>query len=368
MASIRKHAVLSIRTEFSGEDSSMGTTLTQCCLPLVIAGASVFTLSEPELMPLYDFSQPDQAEAWRAIHDRVMGGVSRGDALPVEGAVKFQGELSLENNGGFASFRISKRLPDLSEYDGLRLKVRGDGQVYRLSLRPDADWDRLSWRAPFATRDGEWVTIDLAFEDFVPSWRGRLVASESRLDTSVIHQLGIMITDKQAGPFELELASIEGWRSKTDEEALPGSRRLQSDRTQKLAQALDAGAGASRVADALEQHERLLVVSAPTDSDADATIQIGHFLLHGEECAARELRIVNLMGTRGGRMAGRTLSSGQVAHLRELWKLPEDEWFVALVGKDGQVKARWTEIVVPEQVFERIDGMAMRKREIAERE
>ena len=53
--------------------------------------------------------------------------------------------------------------------------------------------------------------------------------------------------------------------------------------------------------------------------------------------------------------------------LRETWGLPAGKWAVALVGKDGEVKARWSSIVDPGRVFERIDAMPMRQREIGER-
>ena len=82
---------------------------------------------------------------------------------------------------------------------------------------------------------------------------------------------------------------------------------------------------------------------------------------------ARELRVVNLMGTRGGRIAGRTLSSGQVKALREECGLSKSRWSIALVGKDGGVKARWRELIEPDEAFGRIDTMPMRRRELAER-
>ena len=40
----------------------------------------------------------------------------------------------------------------------------------------------------------------------------------------------------------------------------------------------------------------------------------------------------------------------------------------ALVGKDGGVKARWSEIVEPDAVFDLVDAMPMRIREVREAE
>jgi monofunctional biosynthetic peptidoglycan transglycosylase len=318
-----------------------------------------------ELMPLYDFSREQDAAAWRPVHDSVMGGISRGRAVPVEDAVRFEGTLSLENNGGFASFRIAQRLPDLSEYDGIRLRVRGDGQIYRLSLRPDPEWDRISWKVPFTTQEGEWTVVHLAFEDLVPTWRGRLVASESRFDPAHIHQLGIMIADKQAGPYQLDIASIEGWKAPQVERE--GTLSAARARTMDLARSLDAGAGLTTVLEKLTDQERLFILSAPYDGDTRLSVQVGRLLGSVEALADRDLRIVNLMGTRGGRLAGRTLSSGMVRALRERWDLADSEWSLTLVGKDGEVKRRWDDLVEAQEVFDIIDAMPMRRHEMADR-
>ena len=60
------------------------------------------------LIELFDFSDPRAAEAWRAIDDRVMGGVSRSRLRHDRaGHAVFEGDVSLERNGGFASVRSS---------------------------------------------------------------------------------------------------------------------------------------------------------------------------------------------------------------------------------------------------------------------
>ena len=57
---------------------------------------------------LFDFTDPNAASAWHAIDDRVMGGISRSTLRhdPAGHAV-FEGTVSLERNGGFASMRSS---------------------------------------------------------------------------------------------------------------------------------------------------------------------------------------------------------------------------------------------------------------------
>lgn len=167
---------------------------------------------ETEPMRLFDFAARDQVAAWEPVHDGVMGGVSRGNVTTIDGAALFQGHLSLENHGGFASFRLGARLPDLSGHLGLRLRVRGDGQVYKLGLRTGDSRDGVNWQASFVAHPDDWTTVELAFDDLRPTWRGRLVTDAPAFDPADIRQLNILIADRQAGPFALELATIDACR------------------------------------------------------------------------------------------------------------------------------------------------------------
>ena len=59
-------------------------------------------------MLVFEFTGPRAVDAWRAIDDRVMGGVSRSRLRhDLAGHAVFEGEVSLEQNGGFASVRSS---------------------------------------------------------------------------------------------------------------------------------------------------------------------------------------------------------------------------------------------------------------------
>ena len=55
---------------------------------------------------LFDFSRPEAARGWYDINDVVMGGVSQGRVSWAEkGCLVFEGNVSFENSGGFASIR-----------------------------------------------------------------------------------------------------------------------------------------------------------------------------------------------------------------------------------------------------------------------
>ena len=65
----------------------------------------------------------------------------------------FVGEVSLDNNGGFASIRTAPQQHDLAGATGIVLRVRGDGKRYRVNLRTDATFDGIQYQAGFITVD-----------------------------------------------------------------------------------------------------------------------------------------------------------------------------------------------------------------------
>lgn len=156
------------------------------------------------MKPLFQFTGADPARAWAATNDGVMGGLSQGGAQMVEGGMRFSGVLSLENNGGFSSIYASGSF-DLSEYDGLRFSVMGDGRSYELRLNSDAmyrSWSPVSFRKVFATTPGEWVEIFVPFAELKQSWRGRTLSGYT-FNAAKIQRIGFMLADKQPGEFAL---------------------------------------------------------------------------------------------------------------------------------------------------------------------
>jgi monofunctional biosynthetic peptidoglycan transglycosylase len=158
---------------------------------------------------LFDFADPAAARAFVKIDDVVMGGrsASRMSATG-DGTAVFSGNVSLENNGGFASVRSLRQSWDLSEAGGLTLEILGDGRRYKVNLRTDNVNDQMSYQAGFDTADGEWQTVELPFQRFAPKLRGRALVDVAPLDPGRVSTLGLMIADRQAGEFRLELRSI----------------------------------------------------------------------------------------------------------------------------------------------------------------
>lgn len=158
---------------------------------------------------LIDFSNPDAVLPWQAIDDRVMGGASlsrlRHDQA---GYAVFDGEVSFENGGGFASVRNSQFAIEPFEADQLLLVVRGDGKRYKLNLRTDEGFDGINYQTVFQPPGGEWSVITLPLADFAPTFRGRVLADAPALDPSNVRQIGLMIGDRQEGAFSLACTRI----------------------------------------------------------------------------------------------------------------------------------------------------------------
>jgi hypothetical protein len=179
------------------------------------AGPPVSTKHNPAVstlddgLVLFDFTHPAAVAAWAPVDDRVMGGVSwsrlRHDPA---GHAVFEGRVSLEQGGGFASVRCA---PGARGRPGARacvLEVRGAGPVFKLTLRVDDGFDGPTWQARFAPAGGTWQTLRLPLAHFVATFRGRALPGAPALDPARIRQLGLLIADSQAGPFALDVRCI----------------------------------------------------------------------------------------------------------------------------------------------------------------
>jgi len=163
---------------------------------------------------LIDFTDADAEEVprWLAINDDVMGGISQSriKLSPTATAI-FSGQLSLENNGGFASIRKRADNYNLDGCTGVILKVKGDGRTYQFRVKTDGLYDGIAYRALFATDAHHWQTITLPFDSFCASFRGRPVPEAPVLRPEQIRQIGFLLADKQQGSFRLEIAWIKSF-------------------------------------------------------------------------------------------------------------------------------------------------------------
>jgi hypothetical protein len=146
--------------------------LTGLLLPLNLFAAddAMFLIDDRQSKDL----QTTLGTQWRLITDGVMGGLSSGTlaAGQREGrnCLHLQGEVSLENNGGFiqAALELAQSgVLDASAYAGVELDVYGnDGESYNVHFKTSRVW--LPWqhyRASFMAEPG-WHTVRVPFAAF----------------------------------------------------------------------------------------------------------------------------------------------------------------------------------------------------------
>ena len=169
--------------------------------------------ADESLRYLYKFDQPDVVAEWTTVNDGVMGGISEGRfKITGDQTLDFSGKISLENNGGFASVRTRKAKLNLQSDDILVARVRGDGRQYAWNLYVPTWRIAFAWRAFFNTKKGEWVEIRTPLAAFRATSFGRKL-KDRKLDPTKVNGLGIILADKQAGAFKLEVEWIGVERS-----------------------------------------------------------------------------------------------------------------------------------------------------------
>ena len=183
-------------------------------LPAILAvfsmGLATPALADDGGRTLFDFAKPDAAQAWQAVNDGVMGGVSEGRfKITDQGTLEFLGTLSLENNGGFASVRSRRNDLGLKPEDSLLIRLKGDGREYLLNLYVPTDQIAYSYRASIPTRTGQWTEVRIPVKDCYATSFGQKLADAGPIDAAKVNSIGFMLSDKKAGPFKLEVAWVK---------------------------------------------------------------------------------------------------------------------------------------------------------------
>jgi uncharacterized protein YbjT (DUF2867 family) len=179
-------------------------------------------LPEPTKANIFDFtrSNPHLQAIWGSVDDVVMGGVSESGMRWGGNSAIFSGRVSTDNSGGFASVRTRNFEPtmDLSDYTGIELRVKGDGQRYKLFIRTEAAWDGVGYAYSFDTSPNQWMTIRVPFDRLVPVFRAKVVNPSPPFDRHQIRSFQLMLSkfeyDRELNPkftpgsFTLEIESI----------------------------------------------------------------------------------------------------------------------------------------------------------------
>ncbi len=151
-----------------------------------------------------DFTKPNMPQDCWIVNDGVMGGVSQSSVRHDAHGMFFEGLLSLENNGGFASMRSSVRFPAGTQL--IELLAKGDSKRYKVVLRTELA-PRALYVAEF-TAEPTWKTYQFNLSQFKSTFRGQDIQAPT-LSFSDVIEFGILISDKQAGRFAIQLKTLQ---------------------------------------------------------------------------------------------------------------------------------------------------------------
>lgn len=157
-------------------------------------------------MNLYHFNSNNSPLDWLLVDDIVMGGNSCGNfsVNDAEHGV-FEGEISLENNGGFSMMQHFFPKIEVQDFSKVLIRLKGDGKTYQFRVKSSSK-DYFSYIKPFNT-SGLWETIEIPFKDMYPVFRGRKLRKPNYAGLSM-EMIAFLFGNKKEESFRLEIASI----------------------------------------------------------------------------------------------------------------------------------------------------------------
>ncbi|KAF2769056.1 CIA30-domain-containing protein [Teratosphaeria nubilosa] len=204
-------------------------------------------LHEPKkAFPIIKFDSPDSPQACKIMSDATnFGGYSKAElsyqpAGEEPSHVLFKGSISTElppsradiQRSGFAAWRtrdrglslFGKLLWDIDPYSYLALRIKSDGRKYFINIQTESivPTDIHQHLLPSYT-PGEWETVTVPFSAFVRTNYGMVVEPQKEMLRQKVRSVGIGLTDRVPGPFELRIADIYATNKATGREIGKGN-------------------------------------------------------------------------------------------------------------------------------------------------
>lgn len=141
------------------------------------------------------------------------------------GHARFHGSISIElpknkpqvERTGYAAWKTFDRPPtifgkslwDIDPYAYLALRIKSDGRSYLVNVQTESVVPSdLHQHRLFSSRPGEWETVLIAWNDFVRTNHGFVVEPQAEMLRQKVRTIGIGLTDRVPGPFELCIERI----------------------------------------------------------------------------------------------------------------------------------------------------------------
>jgi hypothetical protein len=166
----------------------------------------IITTAMAQDFTIYNFNSSQDLNDWQIVNDGVMGGLSQSSInLDEEGNAVFTGQISLENNGGFASVRHETDITGVQKYSYINLKVKGKPSTYQFRIKKN-EGETHSYIQEFEVTS-EWETVQLKLSSFYPRYRGRSL-NLPNFEANVIREVAILIGNGKKEEFKLEIDKI----------------------------------------------------------------------------------------------------------------------------------------------------------------
>lgn len=156
-----------------------------------------------------DFGAQKDGRDWRIINDGVMGGISVGEAGLDDNSMLFVGQLSFENNGGFASLRSNRINLRLENAEFIEIRYRLKGINFSFMFEQYARFWKPYYSYPLETTDGEWITKKIPVQSLMETRMSEYTGQTfNQNNARPFFRIGFISNDKNEKRFELEIDYI----------------------------------------------------------------------------------------------------------------------------------------------------------------
>lgn len=159
---------------------------------------------------IIDFGKQTGGQYWSVTNDRVMGGLSKGNAWLSDSTVVFKGEVSLDNNGGFSSLRSPYYSLDLSRYQSAEVRLKASGLNFSITFAKNRRFYIPNYKYIMKLESNQWevVTFDLTElrEYRIGNATGKTITPS---DLKSLIGISFINEGKEEGPFVLEVDYIK---------------------------------------------------------------------------------------------------------------------------------------------------------------
>ena len=120
---------------------------------------------------------------------------------------------------------FGKSLWDVDPYTYLALRVKSDGRKYFVNVQTESVvYTDLHQHRLHARKPGEWETVLIDFNAFVRTNHGEVVEPQTEMMRQKVRTVGVSLTDRVPGPFDLAISKVWASNGLSDEEMLEDSR------------------------------------------------------------------------------------------------------------------------------------------------